>query len=62
MNTPATNRRMVDLIHADRGTTRNNAGSARRLKGERPPRPTPSGRKAELRRPMRGVEGGRLVA
>jgi hypothetical protein len=64
MNTPAKNRHMIDLIHADKGTTRNKAGGGMRRKSDQapPPRPTPSGRKAELRRPIRGVEGGRLVA
>jgi hypothetical protein len=64
MNDAAKNRRMVDLIHADKGTTRNNAGGGSRRKSEDDPpaRPAPSGRKAKQRRRVRGVEGGRLLA
>jgi RNA polymerase sigma factor (sigma-70 family) len=48
-----------------KGITRNNAGGGPRVKGKPSSprrRPAPSGRRADLRRPVRGVEGGLLVA
>lgn len=60
MNTAAGNRHRVDLIHAEKGTSRNSAGGGRIHYGSRP-KVKPSGRRAELRT-LRGVEGGRRIA
>lgn len=72
MNTPAANRRMIDLIHADKGTTRNTGqgGGATRSRAkerEAKPKPRPSGRRAQPRSDKgylggHGFEGGRLLA
>lgn len=61
MNTPAANRHRLNLIHAEKGTTRNNAGGrgsvGQAIKRHR--YVPPSGRRAEPRRIRGGVNAAR---